>query len=277
MNAAFVTFLGTEDFLPGVLALKNSLFCFNNKFPLVIMVTSDISENTIQMLRLLDSQIVIVDHIKNPYHSSDDPRGFNHMYTKLRVFELVTYDKLVYLDSDMIVCNNIEELFTLPSMSAVAAGSLLARNASWTNLNAGFLVIEPSIELFSRMIFSVDKLKSKDGSDQGFLHSFFPEWQTETILHADHRYNVPFTYLNEYCNNFNFNFSYIRKKLETNISILHFWGEIKPWHYHIGNVPRQNATVDLQAMFLWHDQFKQASRKANIELNLLEINNEKYC
>jgi len=61
------------------------------------------------------------------------------MYTKLRVFELEEFDKVVYIDADMLVCADVEELFNQPHMSAVvsAIDSITRTNASYSaNYNA---------------------------------------------------------------------------------------------------------------------------------------------
>ena len=126
MKYSFVTFLGTDSFLPGVIALSASIKKHHSTFRLVIMISESVSENTIQVIDSFGLEYKIIKAIANPNEIENDDRGFRHMYTKLRMFELYEFDKLVYIDADMLVSDNIDMLFEKPHMSAVIAGALHA-------------------------------------------------------------------------------------------------------------------------------------------------------
>ena len=40
------------------------------------------------------------------------------LWTKLRVWQLDDYDKVVMIDADMLVLKNVDELFKMPELSA---------------------------------------------------------------------------------------------------------------------------------------------------------------
>jgi len=44
--------------------------------------------------------------------------SFFSRYTKLSIWTLTEYSKIVYVDSDMIALQNVDELFERPSLSA---------------------------------------------------------------------------------------------------------------------------------------------------------------
>jgi len=44
-------------------------------------------------------------------------------FSKLNIWKIVDYDKLVYLDADTIVLENIDNLFNYEELSAVLGGS----------------------------------------------------------------------------------------------------------------------------------------------------------
>lgn len=49
---------------------------------------------------------------------------FRDQYTKLRIWELDQYDKLIYLDADTLVVGDINDLFTVPhDFAAVGTSS----------------------------------------------------------------------------------------------------------------------------------------------------------
>ncbi|MGN6196014.1 MAG: glycosyltransferase family 8 protein [Ginsengibacter sp.] len=257
MKQAFVTFLATENFLPGVLTLNRSLKRFGNtNYPLVVIVSEIISERSVKTLKECGLTVKIVKEIQSPYLIKKDYRNFGSTFTKLRIFELCEYDKIVYLDADMLVCDNIELLFQKLHMSAVIAGGILPSNKMWEDLNSGLLVIEPSRDLFNKIFVALKFLPSKDGSDQGFLHQFFPNWKCKPNLHLEHKYNVPSWYLDEYCSTLDFKFNFMNGALSTkNISIIHFWGLPKPWQ--ISERQKDELTKKEQAELLWRNIYEE--------------------
>jgi alpha-N-acetylglucosamine transferase len=259
MEYSFVTYLGTDNFLPGVLTLGHSLMRYNKKYELVVLVNETVSDNIIDLLIIKKIQFKIIKEIKNPQNLGDDKRNFKYMYTKLRIFEMFEYDKIVYLDADMLVCNNIEELFACPHMSAVIAGGLVPSNKLWKDLNAGLMVIEPDKNTFITLYSSINNLPSDDGSDQGFLHSFYESWPLKKSLHLNHKFNVPSCYIDEYCKSYEYRFSYTGKLLDTNISVIHYWGRYKPWEINIKQLKKKSTSKVKQALILWWDIFLEAA------------------
>lgn len=115
-KAAYVTLLTKDSYLPGALTLDYSLKSVQSRYSLVVLVTPTLPQQTkdvlvrcgipfreVQSLRPGDGQYVLAEH---------DER-FADTWTKLRVFELVEYDRVVMLDSDMTVMRNMDELMEL--------------------------------------------------------------------------------------------------------------------------------------------------------------------
>jgi lipopolysaccharide biosynthesis glycosyltransferase len=261
MNYSFVTFLGTDSFLPGVLALNTSLKNYNKTYGMVVLVTDLITPTSILALESNCIKHKYVDRIKNPNKLENDERNFKHMYTKLRIFELDEFDKIVYLDADMLVCRNIEEIFDAPHMSAVAAGALAPGYTHWKELNAGFLVVVPDKSLAAKMYALVESTSSYDGSDQGFLQSFYNNWANDKALQLDHKYNLPVSNIEVLVDLNYFKFSYKKGVLDTNIAILHYWGFDKPWHHDGRRLNIRSPCANDHAYMLWWDVYKPEYRK----------------
>jgi len=113
VNGAFVTLLTKLAYLPGALVLHQTLRAVGSKYPLVVMVTPKVPS----IGRYLMQRCGIVVRDVEPLRPTDgvhvladlDAR-FEDTWTKLRGFELVEYDRVVLLDSDMIVMKNMDEL-----------------------------------------------------------------------------------------------------------------------------------------------------------------------
>ena len=91
----------------GALVLAYSLK--NRSHPLVLLVTEDIPEYWLVVLRCFYDQIVPVEYLSMYGHIStrlfQNPQytRFKHVFTKLQIFTLDCYDKVVFLDLDMLV------------------------------------------------------------------------------------------------------------------------------------------------------------------------------
>lgn len=139
---SFVTLLSTESYLPGVLALNESLRRFKSRYPLLVVVSNAIQQSTKNLLEKSGMRVVTCSEgMYVPVEIKNKSGHWGNTFDKIFIFGLTDYRKLVYVDSDMIVLRNIDELFEKPHMSAVSAGKFLYPD--WIRLNSGIMVIEP--------------------------------------------------------------------------------------------------------------------------------------
>ena len=95
------------------------------------------------------------------------------------VFEDIKYyDKMLYLDSDMVVLSDISEIFNLKQDLVVTpdAGEYIHRN--YETFNGGFLFLNNSIssnEYRKKLISHSEGMKSMQLADQTIMNSFFQE------------------------------------------------------------------------------------------------------
>ncbi len=224
---AYITLLYDDGYLPGVVALHCSLQRVHACVPLLVLVVEgSVAPRTLQALheRQIDWQYVAP--IRSPY--PDTPKVFEGIFTKLRILEMAGYRKIVYIDADMLVCHNVDELFDKPSWSAVNAGGMLPECSDWVDMNAGFLVIEPNPQQLQDILQMLPLLPSKDRGDQGFLHHYFPDWPSRSDLHLDHRYNLYAGHLDRYHELFGYDLT--DEKTDRSVCLVHYWGPRKPWY-----------------------------------------------
>ncbi|GBG68529.1 hypothetical protein CBR_g3073 [Chara braunii] len=169
---AYVTLLYGDEFLLGVRVLGQSLRETGTTKDMVVLVSSGVSEPGISVLEAdgwIVDRVVLLD---NPIHNH--PSRFWGVYTKLRIFNMTQYDKLVYLDADTIVVKSIEDMFDCQGFCANLKHS--------ERLNSGVMVVEPSATLYADMMSKIDKLPSYTGGDQGFLNAYFPDFPNARIF-----------------------------------------------------------------------------------------------
>lgn len=141
------------------------------------------------------------------------------------------FDKIVFLDSDMLVAANIDVLFEYPNFSACRSGYFL--NHDWTRLNSGLMVIEPNEEVMRGLLaqlpitmrrYAVD---GKNVGDQDVINDYVSDWPEREELHLPEGFNMFFKNLSLAKAN---GFSFDAKDVEKRISVVHFIGAVKPWH-----------------------------------------------
>ncbi len=180
---AFVTLITTDSFALGAKVLLHSLKAHMQKpadaattqLPaVVLLVTPQVSQGTRAQLRPLCDEVLEVAAIPNPYAADVHVQGWvDSGFTKLRIWGLTQYERVVYIDADCLVLTDVQELFAL-DVDFAAAPDVFPPD----RFNAGVLLIKPNAALMDdlREQASRKALPSYDGGDTGFLNAYFPEW-----------------------------------------------------------------------------------------------------
>lgn len=134
---AFVTLLypnkyGICNYLDGALLTGLGLRRQKTKNKLICMITPDISNNIQQTLKIIYDEIIIVDYIspikkisgihiisdifkEEDYKDDENYKEICKVFTKLHYFnsDILPYDKIVFIDNDIIPISKYDELFKL--------------------------------------------------------------------------------------------------------------------------------------------------------------------
>lgn len=214
--AAWATLLTQPGYLVGVEALQRSLRASGSPFPLVVMVTANISSavrNQLEAQGCLIREVPIVGPNPELQHRYANAR-FAEVWSKLGAWNLTEFSRLVFLDADMLVIKNMDELFDLP----LAEGTIAACHAcrcnpnriasypqSWqpencyysgcedasmradpaahvdNYLNGGFLVLSPDAQVYQQMMAQLAAMTDISHyffAEQDFLNDFYRDrWQ----------------------------------------------------------------------------------------------------
>ena len=164
---AYATVLhSSESYVCGAIALAQSIRRTNSTKELVLLADQSIGPKSRLGLRSAGWQIITIDRIRSPFAKKGSYNEWN--YSKLRLWQLVKYDKIVFIDADLLVLNNLDWLFFYPQLSATGNDKFL--------FNSGVMVIEPSNCLFKVLTEKRFELESYNGGDQGFLNEVFTWW-----------------------------------------------------------------------------------------------------
>ncbi|KAE8681662.1 Galactinol synthase 1 [Hibiscus syriacus] len=204
-SRAYVTFLaGNRDYVRGVLGLGKGLRKVKSAYPLVVAVLPDVPE---EHRRVLVNQGCIVREIE-PVYPPENQTQFAMAYyvinySKLRIWEFVEYSKMIYLDGDIQVYDNIDHLFDMPDGHFYAVMDCFCEKiwshapqykigycqqcpdkVNWPSemgnppslyFNAGMFVFEPNLATYETLLNTLKITTPTPFAEQDFLNMFFKD------------------------------------------------------------------------------------------------------
>lgn len=110
----WTTLITNTKYLTGLFALDFTLKKTGSKYPLVALYTDTFTEEGHRALDAREIPKLKVEYLLplNGKDYSNDPR-FYDCWSKLQPFSLYQFEKVVQLDSDMIILKNMDELFDI--------------------------------------------------------------------------------------------------------------------------------------------------------------------
>ena len=249
-DAALVTLVTNADFALGARALVRSLRLSGTTADIVVMHTAGVPASALAPLAAFDVRLVPVEllptsdafnhahaksalHDRAPFTKGQKPPFHTPLdnFAKLRLWQL-DYERVVFLDADTLVLQNIDRLFDYPEFSA--APNVYESLADFHRLNSGVFTARPNPATFDRMLARLDAPGAFwRRTDQTFLESFFPDWHGLPVFDNMLQYawlNLPDLW----------NWSSIR--------VLHFQYE-KPWMTPHPQAKALKPLIDLWSAF----------------------------
>lgn len=265
----YLTVLSTDNYIEGVLALYESLKYSKCEYPFGVFISKNINEDKIKILEQ-KGIIVIKDRIENQIpinkiliknNNNQNLSYWSNTFDKLKIFELVEFEKIVYLDSDMLVLKNIDELFEKPHLSAVVAGKSYPGNEEWRKLNSGLMVIIPQKGLYQKLVSLIPKvLNNKEViGDQDIVQELYSSWEKDSNLILSEKYNIFIEYIDYYVKKLNYK----------EIKVVHYIGAKKPWMLtriqkikEIFKLLKKRKMIELKYLILYFNFLKEIKRKS---------------
>ncbi|XP_002526157.2 putative UDP-glucuronate:xylan alpha-glucuronosyltransferase 3 [Ricinus communis] len=164
---AYATILHSAHvYVCGAITAAQSIRMAGSIRDLVILVDETISEYHRGGLEAAGWKIHTIQRIRNPKAERDAYNEWN--YSKFRLWQLTDYDKIIFIDADLLILRNIDFLFEMPEITAIGNNATL--------FNSGVMVIEPSNCTFQLLMDHINEIESYNGGDQGYLNEIFTWW-----------------------------------------------------------------------------------------------------
>ncbi|KAJ2961596.1 hypothetical protein NQZ79_g3180 [Umbelopsis isabellina] len=251
MTRAYVTLAVTDKAAAGALVLAHRLRDLHDgRDPdqkLVCLVTSDVSDNTQHALATV-YEVVQVDIPRGKaalnLHLLGKPETALSL-AKIELWKLTQYEKILYLDPDVLPLQPIDELFELEQMSA-------APDIGWPDwFHTGVFVANPNQTTYAALKARTEQDKVYEAGDQGLLNEHFEDWSTSGPSHR-----IPFTF--NIVASAIYSYAPASKEFRKDVKMVRFSDDEKPWdwvRFQDGRVFPRGASTSSSVDFaqLWWD------------------------
>lgn len=198
---AYATLVTNDDYAPGAVALVRSIRRCGTRADIVAMHTPALGEATRQRLLAEGARLVEVEllptsdafnerharrslHEAAPFTKGTKPPFHTPLdnFAKLRLWQLIDYDRIVFIDADAVMLKNCDRLFDYPEFCA--APNVYESLGDFHRLNSGVFTARPSEETFQAMLAALDVPdRFWPRTDQTFLQEFFPDWHGLPVIY----------------------------------------------------------------------------------------------
>ncbi|CAN6651676.1 hypothetical protein TRVA0_025S01046 [Trichomonascus vanleenenianus] len=259
MAEAYVTLLYDDGYLPGLLVLGHRLRDLGTRRSLVTIVTGSVGEHSKALLREVYDEVIPVATITNKssvgFSLLNRPE-LDRSYTKIHVWSLLQYSKVIFLDADILVVKPIDDLFgwDVPRGSIAAAPDI-----GWPDIfNSGVFVAVPDAEAYEELCGRAVTGESFDGGDQGLLNQYFTE--------RGRWVRLPFTF--NVTPSTSYQYAPAFQHFERQVSVVHFIGNNKPWdnafHRHFHSKLTESGSMDYVSKW-WDVAYEHSDTKEMLQ------------
>lgn len=257
-NYAYVSLIGTNNYIYPAICLMTSWKRTDPKYPFYIMVTKDITAENRKILSTLGYRLIDIDeyvptNYQNTLNNSPindkelslhggahQDNGWRHAYSKLMIWNLTQFDKLCWLDLDIMVWHNIDDVFDYPATCWLEGD----RNKY---IYSQLMLVEPNKEIFNLLIdYCNNYTRTDEGytlyTDEMVLASFFEHSRKNAVK------TIPLTY----CYQLNQTDTVVSPIIRDfpHIRAVHLSVQQKPWIY--GKKWVENFNIEWYiSRFMW--------------------------
>lgn len=198
---AYITLLTTDNYIYYILGLFESWKATKSKYKMYCAITNNISTTTKKILDTIGLPYITIGiEPLQPFIKRSQKLGMVNKYqqasNKLALFGLTQFNKCVYLDSDMLILKNIDDLFEKPDFSSVEDCSPIHYRPSKYILGesafcAGMFVYSPSTKLYNDLLDLTKTLPTNiKWNDQNILAYYLRNWMEKPELHLPCEYEL---------------------------------------------------------------------------------------
>jgi glycogenin glucosyltransferase len=200
VSEAYATLVHSVELVKAVEVLAYTLKVLHStERDLVAMVTPNIDERwrmRLQRKGIIVSEVPAISQVDTTCGQFDQGlfRFGKHKraspFSKIAVWGLVQYRKVIYLDPTVLVSRSLDFLFKRPGFPPAASHSIFPAEFFESSL----MVLTPSNKVYEEMKLQLPKLGTLDCTETSFLNLFFKGWSNLGSMHrlSPHIHGVAF-------------------------------------------------------------------------------------
>lgn len=209
-NYSYITLLSDDSYIYGIILLHETLKSTNAKYPLTVLVTSNVSKPILCLLDQLNLKYKIISPIYNvkilEFNQKINPalaKTWSYCLSKFEIFNMTEYDKVLFLDADIMILKNLDHIFQYPHMTSALDGEYFNIWPDNPHFNSGILLIEPNKDEYQKLLtFATSEAidnwhRDECFADQEILNMYYSDWINKPELHLNKYYDIFAPYIQE--------------------------------------------------------------------------------
>ena len=205
MSYAYVNLIYNDndnDFI-NILVSINSLINSKTNHDLILLYTLDVPQYKIDILKKYFTKILRIEYVISKKHFYNN--RIKDVCTKLFIFNLIEYEKVIYISNELFINKNIDVLFKNKVPCGIVYQNILA--------NTSILIIKPSENIYNKLLGYVDdfnEMKYVFRMDIEILNTVFQKWNylekkyNFNYLIKEYKDDIPYLEKNLFITDFNF-------------------------------------------------------------------------
>lgn len=214
------------EYVLGIRTMMRSLRNSGTPHDLVVLAAESVSQHSRALFEQDGLRVVSVPNIPNPFKTRRRRTYKSHFeftLNKLLLWNMTSYESVVYLDADNVAMHSLDELFGCGGFCVVYMNPCF--------FHTGLMVVRPSTAEFKRLMGLLydESVHSYDGADQGFLTAVYGQDMRDAPLYvptATPRTTVP--KVERLPINYNFNHMYYFEHFNFDLYKHRHFAELEP-------------------------------------------------
>lgn len=187
-NYAYCTIVTDKKYIPYIIRTQQRLKYLQSKYPFIILITENIYN---KYKNIIEKNNIIYKIIDSLSFEIED-KHYKDTLNKFQILNLIEYEIVLFLDADIIIYNNIDNVFKEYNFSKNKPFYLFCKNFKQKiipGVYGAYFFCRPNKELYNKYILNNNIIKNIE-NDQAFLNIYFYNCLSniksdDTIIHKN--------------------------------------------------------------------------------------------
>lgn len=175
-----------DSYLPFTVALWDSWKKVESKYPFVVAIDNQITEECKNKMKELGMEYILIDtsDVDELVSKSKVQGNWREALKKLSIFKLYQYEKLVFLDGDTYMLKNMDSLFDMPVFTTTGRYNTY-HPETVTTILGGLFVFEPNEKDYQAILNLIDDVVENRSDNKKFSVEKFNDEHCLSYIYRD--------------------------------------------------------------------------------------------